>query len=90
MNPGKWGRVLAIDSNGHKPGGFRKAAGSATTPGIGEGFAFFNPAHPPEDCFWMGCGENGYAPLVNTSHAQGGNGGSLSNSFFYQAVLWGR
>jgi len=90
MNPGKWWRVLAIDSNGRKPGGFRKTARSTTTPDIGKGFALFNPAHPSTDCFWMGCSENGNAPVVNTPHAQGGNGRPLSNPCFYQGALWGR
>jgi hypothetical protein len=87
MNSRKWGSVLAINSNGNEPGGFRKAARSTTTLDIGEGFAFFNPAHPPPDCFWMGCGENGNTPLVNASHAQGGNGRSLPNPCFYQGAL---
>ena len=90
MNPGKWGRVLAIDTNGHKPGGFRKTARSTTTLDIDEGFALFNPAYPPEDCFWIGCGENGNTPVVNTPHTQGGNGGALPNPFFYQRTFWNK
>jgi hypothetical protein len=50
MNPRKWGSLLAVDSNGHKPSGLGKAARSTATLDVAEGLAFFDPAHPPTDC----------------------------------------
>jgi hypothetical protein len=38
----------------------------------------------------MGCSENGNASIINASHAQGGNGGSLPKPSSYQGVLWDR
>jgi hypothetical protein len=85
MDPGKWGSVLAIDSNGHKPSGFGKAAGPTRTLHIAQGFAFFDPAHPAADCGCMGRGEHGNAPMVDVPHAQGNDGGPLSNPLPYEA-----
>lgn len=86
MNTRKWGCLLAVDSNSHKPSGFGKTARSTTTLDIGEGLAFFYPTHPPTDCFLMGGGENGNAPMVNSSNAQGGDGGPLPKSSLYQGT----
>ncbi len=85
MDPRKWGSVLAVDSNGHKPSGFGKAAGPTRTLPIAQGFAFFDPPHPAADCFCMGRGENGNAPMVDAPHAQGKDGGPLSKPFPYEA-----
>jgi hypothetical protein len=85
MDPRKWGSVLAVDSNGHKPSGFGKAAGPTGTLHVAQGFAFFDPAHPEADCFCMGRGENGNAPMVDAPHAQGKDGGPLSKPFPYEA-----
>ena len=85
MDPRKGGSVLAVQSNGHKPSGFGKAAGPARTLPIAQGFAFLNPACPAVDCFSMGRGENGNAPRVDAPHAQGNDGGPLSNPFPYEA-----
>jgi hypothetical protein len=65
MNPRKWGALLAVDSNGHKPGSFGKAAWSTTTLYIGKGLAFFHPAHPSADCFYMRIGEHGNALMIH-------------------------
>ena len=85
MDPRKGGSVLAVQSNGHKPSGFGKAAGPARTLPITQGFAFSDPAHPAADCFCMSRGENGNAPMVDASQAQGNEGGTLSNPFPYEA-----
>ena len=85
MDPRKWGSVLAVESNGHKPSGFGKAAGPTKTLPIAQGVAFFDPAHPAADCFFMGRGENGNAPRVDAPHAQGKEGGPLSKPFPYEA-----
>jgi len=70
-----------------KPGSFRKTAMSTATLNISEGFPLFNPAHPSENCFWMGVSENRNAPVVNAPHAQGGNGGALPSPFFYKQTF---
>ena len=85
MDSRKWGSVLAVDSNGHKPSGFGKAAGPTRTLHIDQWFAFFDRAHPAADCFCMGRGENGYALMVDAPHAQGKDGGPLSKPFAYEA-----
>jgi hypothetical protein len=86
-DPRNGGSVLAVDSDGHKPSGFGKAAGPTRTLPIAQRFAFFDPAHPAVDCFCMGRGENGNAPRVDAPHAQDNDGGPLSNPFPYEAEI---
>ena len=90
IDPRKWGCVLAVDSNGHKPSGFGKAAGPTRTLPIAQGFSFFDPAHPAADGSGVGRGENGNTPLIDAPDAQGNEGGSLSNPFPDEAeAQWG-
>jgi hypothetical protein len=65
--------MLAINSNGCKPGCLGKSLGATASLNISKRFAFFNPAYPSVNRFCMGFGENRNGLFVNARHAQRDN-----------------